>query len=214
MAQLITTHDPIRVVQTKSGNAELMGSYLEHSAESFLGGTPVELSSGYVIPWDGTTITGAILGITALAGENLGTSGAGAPPTFGSIGFPGGSPTIPPHPPNQPNAVNLGDGTPFTTGQTLVSLAVQDSIFRFQVDASGGATYNATTALIGTQLGLTADGNGSWYADLNKSTPSSNTVMLVVGLDPLDFVAGSTTTQINNGHIYGVFLEAATSVNN
>ena len=214
MAQNVTRHDPIRVVQTKSGNAELQQSYLEHSGETFLGGTPVELSSGLVIPWDGSTITGAILGITSLAGQNLTTNGAGAPPTFGSIGFPGGSPTIPPTPPNQPNAVNLGDGTPFVTGQTLVSLAVQDSIFRFQVDASSGGTYNATNSLIGTQLGLTADGNGTWYADLAKSTPNSNTVMLVVALDPLDYVVGSTTTGIANGHIYAVFLEAATSVNN
>jgi len=214
MAQNITTHDPIRVVWTISGNAERMESYNEHSGETFLGGTPVELSSGLVIPWDGTTVTGAILGITALSGENLATNAAGAPPTFGSIGFPGGAPTIPPHPPNQPNAVNLGDGTPFVTGQTLVSLAVQDSIFRFQVDASSGGTYNATTALIGTQIGLTADGNGTWYADLAKVTPNSNTVMLVIALDPLDFVAGSVTTQVNNGHIYAAFLSAATSVNN
>jgi hypothetical protein len=215
MAVLITVHDPIRVVQTISGNAEDQQSYLEHVGETFLGGTPVELSSGLVIPWDGSTITGAILGITALAGQNLGgASNTTAPPTFGSIGFPGGSPTIPPHPPNQLNAVNLGDGTPFITGQTLVSKAVPDSIFRFQVDNSSGSTYNATTALIGTQLGLTVDANGSWYADLGKSTPGNNTVLLVVGLDPLDFVAGSNTTQINNGHVFAVFLQAATSVQN
>ena len=218
MAQLLSVHDPIRPWQTISGNAESMQSYLENIGETFLAGTPVELSSGLVIPWDGATITKAIVGISALPGENLasfaggGNQGVGAPPIFGSIGFPGGSPTVSPHPQNQPSAVNLVAGTPFTTGQSLIYRAVPDTIFRFQVDALTGVTYNATTALVGTQLGLTADGNGSWYADLSKSTPGGNTVLLVVGLDQLDFVAGSTNTQINNGHVFAVFLQAATQV--
>ena len=151
-------------------------------AELLLSCPAAWLSRGMV-----STIANAILGITALAGQNLGTNGAGAPPTFGSIGFPGGSPTVPPHPPNQPSAVNLVAGTPFVTGQTLVYKAVLDSIFRFQVDASSASTYNATTALIGTYIGLTADGNGTWYADLAKSTVNSNAVIRIIGLDALDF---------------------------
>jgi hypothetical protein len=208
----ISTHDPIRVVSTTSGSQESIQNYLEAASQTFKGGTPVELNgSGNVIAWDGTTVLRAILGICLVGGFNYATAGAGASPDFGSIGFPGGTPTFGTVQ-NQPSAVNLVHGALFATGLTIVAQAIADTIFEAQVDASSGTTFNATSALVGTQLGLTVDTNGFWYADLAKVTVGTNTVITVRSLDPLDLVAGSVTTQINNGHIRFTFNQSATQI--
>jgi hypothetical protein len=207
MAVNIANHLPIISASTISGNAEKIQHFPEGAGKTFLGGTPVTVTAGVTTAWNGTTIlTPAIMGITLLPGLNLGSAGLGAAAQpFGQIGFPGG-PTLSGYPvPNQPLAVNVAHGAPFQDGTTTVVLAVPDTIFEFQVDASTGATYNATTALVGTQIGLTVDANGSWYADLAKVTAGSNTVITVTSLNPQDFVSGSSTTQINNGRIRGVF---------
>lgn len=208
----ISTHLPIIAVSTISGNQEKIFNYLEAASQTFKAGSPVELNgSGNVIPWDGTTLTRIILGISMLPGQNLATAGAGASPTFGSIGFPGGSPTVG-SVPNQPNAVNLVHGAPFVNGLSIVQLATEDTIFEAQTDASSGSTFNPTTALYGTQLGLTVDANGFWYVDLAKSTVGTNTVLVVQNINPQDFVAGSTTTGIANARVRFTFNIAATSV--
>lgn len=202
MAALLSAHDPINVASTYSGNCEAIQNYLEAASQTFPAGTFVTLSSGNTEAWGGSNpgTTPAVIGVTALAGQNLASAGAGAPPQFGNYGFPG-APTFG-SVPNQPNAVNIFHGAIFNTGETLVYKAVPDTIFRIQVDASIGTTYNATTALVGTQLGVSIDSGGTQYADLAKTTVGTNTLVLVVGLDPNDFVTGSTTTQQNNGHIY------------
>jgi hypothetical protein len=209
MAVNIATHLPIIAVSTLSGNQEKIQHFLEAAGQTFKGGTPVELNgSGNTIPWDGTTILNKILGITSLPGINLGTAGKGASPLFGSLGFPGGQGAVA-DVINQPAAFSIYHGAPFVDGTTTVALATQDTIFEVQIDATTGSTYAATTALIGTQIGLTIDSNGYWYADLASVTPGTNTVATIVSLNPLDFVAGSTTTQQNNGRIRIVFLAAA-----
>lgn len=208
----ISTHLPIQAVQTISGNQEAIQHYLEAAGQTYKTGTPVMLNgSGNLVAWDGATITRAILGIVSLQGQNLSTAGAGASPLFGSIGFPGGTPTYG-SVPNQSAAVNLLHGSVFVDGTNIVAQAVTDTIFAAQVDASGGSTFNATAANIGQQFGLTVDTNGFWYVDLNKTTVGTNTVLTIVSLDPLWLSGSSTTTQVNNGVVRFRFLPSATAL--
>src|SRR5262249_8318774 len=162
----------------------------ENAGETFLNGTPVSLDvNGNTTAWGGVTVASSIIGISMLPGLNLASDGKGASPVFGSVGFPGGSPTVPPAPQNQPSAVNLAHGTPFVDGTTIVQQALVDTIFEAQVDASSGGTYNPTIALVGTQRGLTVDATGHWYVDLAKTTAGTNTVLTIVSLNPQDLVA-------------------------
>jgi hypothetical protein len=217
MAQLISTHLPIVPVSTLSGNQEKIQHFLEAAGQTFSPGTPVSLNgSANTIAYSGTPTYGPpgnILGITALRGINLATAGAGASPVFGSVGFPGGQGAVN-DVINQPAAFSIYHGAPFVDGTTTVYLATQDTIFEVQVDASTGSTFAATTALIGTSVGLTADGNGFWYADLAKVTVGTNAVAVIVSLNPLDFVPGSTTTQQNNGRVRIVFAASVIQVTN
>lgn len=207
MSANLTTHQPIRAVGTVSGNQDRIQNYPEGSGQTFLQGTPVSLSSGNVVAWSGTPnySPGNILGITSYPGRNLASAGKGQSPLYGSIGYPGGAGAVQ-DVPNQPNAFSIYHGAPFLDGLANVSVASLDTIFEVQVDASSGTTYNATTALVGTQIGLTIDSTGFWYADLAKSTVGTNAVASVVGLNPLDMVSGSITAQVNNGRIWVVFV--------
>jgi hypothetical protein len=220
MAALLTTHLPIEPVSTLSGNQEKIQHFLEAAGQTFQPGTPVQLGSGgtagFTIAYLGDPAGGPpnpILGITALRGINLASNGAGAAPVFAGVGFPGGQGAVN-DVINQPAAFSIYHGAPFVDGTTTVYMATLDTIFEIQVDASTGTTYNATTALVGTQVGITADGNGFYYADLVKATPGTNTVATIVSLNPLDFVPGSTTTQQNNGRIRIVFLSTVIQVMN
>lgn len=211
MAALLSTHLPFIVVGTVSGNQESIFNYQEAAGQTFKPGSVVELNgSGNVIAWDDATFTRIILGVSLLAGQNLGSAGAGAAPIFGPIGFPGG-PTYGVVP-NQPNAVNILHGAPFVNGMSLVAKAVSDTIFEGQVDASSGATYNMTIANIGSQFGLTVDGNGWWYVDIGKVTVGTNTCVVIQSLNQQDLVVGSSTTQQNNGRVRFTFNIAQTSV--
>src|ERR1700756_4583927 len=107
MAANLSTHLPIIAVGTISGNQEQIFNYLEGASQTFPGGVPVVLSSGAVIactsPLSNANLT---VGISIYPGHNLASAGKGASPVFGSIGFPGGSPTFGTVP-NQTSAVNL-----------------------------------------------------------------------------------------------------------
>jgi hypothetical protein len=212
MSALLANHLPIIPVFTTSGNQEAIQNYLEAAAQTFKAGTPVELNgSGNVIAWDGSNTLKLILGFCLVGGFNYATAGAGASPLFGNIGFPGGTPTFGTVP-NQPSAVNLVHGALFATGLTIVATSVTDTVFEAQTDASSGATYNPTTALIGTQLGLTVDANGTWYLDLAKVTVGTNTVAEIISINPQDLVAGSVTTGINNARLRFKILQNYSSV--
>jgi len=217
MAALLTTHLPIAPVSTLSGNQEKIQNFLESASLTVNPGTPVSLNgSGNTIAYSGTPTYGPpgnILGIIATRGKNLASAGQGASPTFGSIGQPGALGAVQ-DVPNQPAAYSIYHGAPYADGLSLVYMATQDTIFEVQVDASTGATYNATTSLIGTSVGLTVDGNGYWYADLAKSTVGTNAVGVIVSLNPQDFVVGSTTTQVNNGRVRIVFAASVIQVTN
>jgi len=209
MAANLANHAPIVVYQTTTNTTEQTQSYLEAAGQTFLFGTPVELnSSGNTIAWDGATLTGKILGFSETPGFNLGTAGAGAPPSFGSVGAPG-SPTTYGTVPNQSSAVNIPAGATFSDGRTIVAQALPTTIFIGQVDNSAAGAYAPSIANVGLQYGLTIDATGNWYVDFNKSTPGTNTVVLIVGLYPNDLASGSSTTEVNGGKVLFKVINAA-----
>lgn len=214
MAANLANHDPIRVYQTSTNTTEQTQGYLEASGQTFLDGTPVQVAgstAGYCKAWDGTTVLATIIGIAPQQGMNLGTNGAGAAPSFGSIGFPG-SPTTYGTVPNQTSAVNIPAGATFSDGMTLVYQAVPTTLFIGQVDNSAAGAYAPSVSNIGLQYGLTIDATGHWYVDLNKSTAGTNTVLEIVALYPNDLAAGSATTEISGGHVIFKFIPAAVAV--
>lgn len=211
MAANISVHTPVFPVQTDSGNTEKTQSMPELAGQTFKGGVPVQLTlpAGFIQQWDGTTIAAGIAGISSTFGQNLGTSGAGAPAagygqitgtkslqTYGSVI-------------NEPNAVNIALGTPAIDGRTLFFVANRDTVFQIQVDNSAGstaATYTPTLLqMLGNSYGITFDAGGTCYLDANKSTPGTNTVFLVTGYDSVD-------GNLVNGHVLGKFLASASQL--
>ena len=180
----LTTHLPILQVLEKAGTTPFTSSQPEAQGQTFLSGTPVQLNgSGFVIAWDGSTVTAGILGIAESFSANLGSAGLGAPvapfggvtgniatATYGSVV-------------NQPSAVNIALGTPVTDGRTLYIEPNQDNIFQALYDNSTGTTaanWTTTQATVGAILGLTKDANGYWYVDCGKTGAAS--CVQVVGL--------------------------------
>lgn len=212
----LTTHLPITVVETLTNTTEQTQSYPELNGQTFPNGAICQLTSaGYNQAWDGTTVVRGIIGISEQPGYNLGTSAAGAPPTFGSVGAPG-SPTTYGTVPNQTAAVNIPAGATFADGRSLIAQAVPTTVFRGQVDNSAGtvaADWTPTIANVGKQYGATqSSGDGSWYIDLGKSTVGTNTVVTIRALDPLTFATGSVTTGQPNGNVFFVFTNSASQV--
>lgn len=195
----LTYHQPIYTVQTTTGLTPLTGSNLEQSGQTFKLGTPVQQNAGFIRAWDGTTILAAIAGFNLTNGLNLGTSGAGAPGAFGQIGPPGAIQTYG-NVPNQLSAFNIAVGTPISDGRTLFESATESNIFEATFDSSTGTTaasYTPTQAMIGTQFGLTIDANGQWYVDAAKTTSGTNTVVTMVGINPIDLAATGNTYIVN-----------------
>lgn len=213
MAAILSTHLPIIVVQTVSGNQEEIFDYLEGATQTFNNGTPVVISSGAVIASTSPlSTTNQLVGIAMYAGHNLASAGKGASPLYGSIGFPGGSPTFG-SVPNQPSAVNLLHGSPFVDGLMPCQLAVEDTIFEVQVDNSTGASGAASTADLGKYAALVTDANNWWYLDRNTIATTPGTLPCVIlSLNPQDLVAGSTTTQVANGRVRIRFTPGASQL--
>src|SRR5208282_2641755 len=188
-------------------------NYLEGATQTFNNGTPVVVSSGAVVAsTSALSTTNQLVGIAMYAGHNLASAGKGASPLYGSIGFPGGSPTVG-SVPNQPSAVNLPHGAPFVDGLMPVQLAVEDSIFEVQVDNSTGSNYTASTSDIGKYATLVTDSNNWWYLDRNTIATSPGTLACVIlSLNPQDLVAGSTTTEVPNGRLRIRFLPGASQL--
>lgn len=188
MAANLTRHVPIIPLMDSTDTTPLQQATPEKASQTFLIGVPVQLSSGFVQKWDGTTFTAGILGISATFGNNLATNGAGAPAPFGQIGPPGAIQTwgnvI-----NQPNAVNIALGTPISDGRTLYNVANEETIFEIQCDNSAGtvaADYTPTEAQVGSFFGITFDTVGTAYLDLGKTTVGTNTCAQLISLSPVD----------------------------
>lgn len=208
MAANLTNHSEIQVYQTTTNTTELNAAINEKAGQTFKKGTPVQLNAGVVQAWDGATVAKGIVGIALIDASNLATDGAGAAGVFSGVGFPGTSSTFGAVP-FEASAVNIARGAPFSTGQTLFAAAIQETIFIGQVDNnnfSGGGSSIPLQADIGVQFGLTVDASGHWYVDKNKTTVGTNTVVQVVGIDP---IFGS----IVNGNFLFVFTAAASQYN-
>lgn len=214
MAANLSTHLPIIVVQTVSGNQENIVNYLEGATQTFNNGTPVQISAGSIVASTSPlSSTNLLAGVAMYAGHNLASAGKGASPVFGSIGFPGGAPTFGTVP-NQTAAVNLLHGSPFVDGLMPVQLAVTDSIFEVQVDNSTGASFTASSADLGKFATLVTDANNWWYLDRNTiATVVGATVSCeIISLNPQDLVAGSVTTQVPNGRVRIRFLRQSSQL--
>lgn len=204
MASLLANHSVIEVVKTESGNTELTDTPPEAAGQTFKLGTPVMFNAGNIQAWDGATIAAGIAGVAEEDAHNLGSAGLGYPGAFTTVGYPGTGTTFG-SVPNQPNAVNIPEGAPFVLGGVVVALARLGVIFRAQTDNNTGAATTPTQANVGTQYGLSIDANGHWYVDFGKTTPGTNTVLQMVGLDPID---GS----IANARILFQFIKAALQI--
>jgi hypothetical protein len=188
MASNLAYHQPITSVETTSGLTPFTASEPEYAGQTFKYGVPVQLNAGYVQQWDGATLAAAIAGFSLTTGLNLPTNGKGAPAPFGQIGPPGAIQTYG-NVPNQPQASNIAVGTPISDGRTLFEVAVGLTIFEATFDNSAytnAASITPTQAMIGTQFGLTIDANGQFYVDNDKVTPGTNTVVQLVGINPID----------------------------
>lgn len=204
----LSDHLIIQAVKTNSGNTPLMDANPEKAGKTFLEGVPVMLTSGYVQEWDANVAaaspTVGIIGVSKQPGSNLGSDGAGAPTQpYGQVGFPGTSTTFG-NVQYETSAKNIPMGAPAVDGRTYYEVAVEDSVFLAQFDNANGsvaADYTPTQAMIGKQFGLTKDATGHWYVDNNKTTVGTNTVVVLVDLDP-------TTGSIVNGNVLFRFLTA------
>lgn len=197
MAANLADHQMIRVVQTVSGNSPKTLAINEKAGQTFKAGTPVQLTAGVVLEWDGATVANGILGITTQDGSNLATDGKGAPGAFGSVGAPGTSTTFG-SVPYQTSAVNIPHGAPMSDGRTVVELADLDTVFEAQVDNSAGGAYATAQAQIGGKYGLTKDASGHWYVDLNKAN-----AVIIQAINPIDGVG------VNGGRVFFTFLQSA-----
>lgn len=204
-------HSPILAVQNRANTAPLTDAQPEKASQTFRFGTPVQMNAGYVQAWDGTTVTAGILGIAESFGQNLASNGLGAPAMpFGPISGTGAFQTYG-SVPNETSAVNIALGTPVVDGRTLFIVANSDNIFEAVFDNANGtvaADYTPTQAMINTaagQFGLTADANGFWYVDKNKTGGSA--VLQIVGVNPIDGF-------IVNARVRFKFLAAAVQVVN
>lgn len=204
MAANLAYHQPIAAVKTVSGNQEQIELIQEYAGSTFMQGTPVMKNGGYIAAWDYATIAGSILGIALVPGSNLGSSGKGAPAAFGQVGAPGSTVTFG-SVPNQPSAVNIPHGAPFTDGRTVVALANEDTIFEGQIDNSAAGAYVTAVTLIGSQYGMSKDTNNQAYVDLNKSTAGTNTVVVIVDVNPNDIGT-------NGGRVWFKFIKAAQQI--
>lgn len=207
MAANLTDHQPIKPVQSISGNDFYKQGYPEKASQTFLGGVPVmiEAASGYLKEWDGTTIATGIAGIATTYGSNLASNGKGAPGVFGSVGAPGTTSTFG-SVPNQSSAVNIAHGAPFSDGRQIVYIADDDTIFEGQVDNSAAGAYATLLTQVGSQFGMTKDATGHWYVDLNKTTVGTNTVVVIVALHPNDGAG------VNGGRVWFKFLDTVQQI--
>lgn len=211
----LTTHIPIYVAQTISGNTPDTQSIIEKAGQTFLFGVPVQIGgTGAIQEWDGATVAAGIAGVSLVAASNLASDGAGSPGAFQQVGFPGASPTFG-KVPFQPSAVNIPRGAPFVDGRTIFTLASQDIIYEAQVDNSAGnvaADYTPVATDVGKEFGMTKDANGQWYVDRGKTTVGTNTVVIVKEIEPNDLSPSVPGAGIINARVRFVIKDAASQI--
>jgi hypothetical protein len=158
--------------ETVSGNQFRMQRINEDAAQTFLGGTPLQINNvtGALKAWDGVTITNGIAGIAKEFGANLSVAGTAQDQTFGSVQ-------------NEASAVNKSRPY-FNDGKTGIVLFIPDNVFYAQV---GPLQVTAQTD-IGKQYGMTKDTDGHWFVDKTKTGAAA--VVVVIALDNWDTARG------------------------
>ena len=152
----------------------------EDATQTFLEGVPCTFntSTGGVNEWNGTSYTGAIVGVSKEGASNLTTVGVPKTLTYGSV-------------PYQPGAVKIPMGAPLNDGRIGLDISDTNTIFAGQV----GPSQTTATTDIGKSYGLTKDSDNRWYVDKNKTTTSGSgssnqAVVEVVALDQFDVTRG------------------------
>jgi hypothetical protein len=152
----------------------LIRNNLEAATQSFLQGTPVQLSGGYLqaCATINSVATAVIAGISTVPGASLASSGVAKTQNLTySV-------------PNQPNAVVIPLGAPPNDGTSQFLLANPAQYFVGTVGNSNTAA-NATLAItmLGGIFGLTKDaGNGFWYIDNFITTAAAGACVEIVNL--------------------------------
>jgi hypothetical protein len=202
--------DAIEPTQDLGGAVSFpLGYQVEESGQTFRTGMPVQINGtdGGVQIWDGTTLTAGIAGFAAQDAQNLGTTGAGAPPfPYGPVLGPGS--VIGNYAANstQSLAVITPSMTPISDGFNYYFIAAPTTVFIGRIGTSSTVTAVATTQQqVGVAYGLTKDtGNNFWYVDTNKTGGSA--AVRVVGIAPLEAV-GTV-----GGHVLFVVLNAVAQI--
>ncbi len=210
MAANLADHLIIQTYQTRSGNTDFTRLINEKAGQTFLEGVPVMTTVlGVVQEWDANVAAAGsgvgIAGVSKQPGANLASAGLGAPvPPFGSVGQPGTTVTYG-SVQYQTGAFNIPEGAPFSDGRVIFTEANNDTIFIAQFDNAAGAVaadWTPVQADLNKEYGLTKDATGHWYVDKNKATVGTNTVVIIVGFDP---IAGAG---VLNGNVLVVFKDS------
>jgi len=188
-----------------------MRATIEEAGQTFLLGTPVQInaSDGGVQAWDGTTLTAGIAGFAAQPGQNLATTGAGAPSGFSPILGPGSNvgSYAPPGDSYQALAVITPPMTPITDGNNIYYVAAPTTLFIGVLGSSSGSPAAVATNnnQVGVAYGLTKEAaSGLWYVDTNKT--GANAAVRIVALYPLE-AAGTV-----GGHVIFSVLNAVAQI--
>lgn len=175
---------PIDCVEVMTGGPPIISRVIEESGQTFVNGTPVQVASdGGIKAWDGTTTTAGICGIATEDSHNIATTGAGWNGGLAPYTGIGAQQTFS-YVPNQPNAVNIVRGAVMLDGRVGFYSPTGEFIFR-AVFGNNGALATPANTDVGVNYGLTIDSNSKyWYVD--KSKTSTNAVLTIVSLDPVD----------------------------
>lgn len=161
--------------RTKSPSGiAIIRNQLEKATQSFLQGTPVQMSAGYLqaCATINSAATALIAGISTVAGASLASSGV--PKTQ----------NLTQAVPNQPNAVITPLGAPPNDGTSQFLLACEEQTFEGTLgDSSDNTLAVLAVAQIGAIYGLTKDaGNSFWYVDHNITTTAGGACVEVINL--------------------------------
>jgi hypothetical protein len=204
----ITQHT--RIILAVINNQPGVGANIslpEDASQTFEVGSPLTTDSnpGYMTVWDGTpNDNGAdsqrIIGFASTVGSNLASAGLGVAPPFGVDGGVQAAVTDPGlKPPFQTNAVVFPAGSRAINGVANAQLGNLENWFEAMVDNSAGtvaANYETSEALVGTTAGLTSDGNGGWYVDLNAEALKAVMIMQLSPVDGPGNVSGMTNGRV------------------
>ena len=196
--------DAVEPIMDSGGAISFQVQWLvEEAGQTFLYGMPVQVNNvdGGVQLWDGATLTAGIAGIAMQNGQNLGSTGLGAPAPFGPITGAGGTGTFAANS-AQASAVIIPAMTPLVFGLSAFAVAGPNTLFIAKIGTSATVTPVATTnQQVGVAYGLTKDtGNNFWYVDTNKTGASA--AVRIMMLSPLEAV-GTV-----GGHVIFQFLPA------